>query len=106
MPIHIKSLGLYNYVTGTTTTPVKNTDKTDVTFAKQSDDRDTKNAKIFGFFNASTIIEVHQQFHGYTTTKQVWDLLARCFTTNGLPHQYQLWLTFQSKRQQPNQSVS
>lgn len=93
-------------MTGTTTAPVKNTDETDVAFAKRSDDWDIKNVKILGFLNASTTIEVHQQFLGYTTAKQVWDLLARRFTTTSLSHHYQLWSSFQRKRQQPDQSVS
>ncbi|KAL4589254.1 hypothetical protein LXL04_002160 [Taraxacum kok-saghyz] len=97
MTIHLKSLGLYSYVTGTTTTPVKSTDETDIAFGKRTDDWDIKNAKI---------LNIHQQFLGYTTAKQVWDLLARRFTTTGLSHQYHLWSVFQSKRQQPDQSIS
>ncbi|KAL4582843.1 hypothetical protein LXL04_007404 [Taraxacum kok-saghyz] len=106
MTIHLKSLGLYSYVTGTTTPPVKSTDETDIAFGKRTDDWDIKNAKILGFFNASTTTDIHQQFLGYTTGKQVWDLLARRFTTTGLSHQYHLWSAFQSKRQQPDQSIS
>ena len=79
MTIHLKSLGLYSYVTGTTTTPVKSTDETDIAFGKRTDDWDIKNAKILGFFNASTTTDIHQQFLGYTTAKQVWYLLARRF---------------------------
>ncbi|KAJ9558092.1 hypothetical protein OSB04_012706 [Centaurea solstitialis] len=67
---------------------------------------DINNAKILGFINASTTAEINQQFLGYTTTKSLWDFLAKRYTSTGLSHQYQLWTTFQNKRQLPDQSVS
>ena len=58
-----------------------------------------------GFINASTTPEINQQFLGYIIAKSLWDFLAKRYTSLGLSHQYQLWTTFQSKRQLPDQSV-
>ena len=106
MTIHLKSLGLYSYVTGLVTAPTKVDNETDAAFVKRLDDWDIKNAKILGFINASTTQEIHQQLIGFSTAKEVWDFIAKRFTTTGLSHQYQLWSAFQTKRQQPDQPIS
>ncbi|KAJ9543849.1 hypothetical protein OSB04_023556 [Centaurea solstitialis] len=86
--------------------PEKLEKKNDVDFAKRTNECDINNAKILGFINVSTTAEINQQFLGYTTAKELWDFLANRYTSTSLSHQYQLWTTFQNKRQLPDQSVS
>ncbi|KAJ9563192.1 hypothetical protein OSB04_008352 [Centaurea solstitialis] len=106
MTILLKSHGLYTYVTGTTIAPTRTANESAVDYAKRVNEWDINNAKILGFINASTTAEINQQFLGYTTAKDLWDFLTKRYSSTGLAHQYQLWTTFQSKRQLPDQPVS
>ena len=106
MTILLKSHGLYTYVTGASKLPVQAADENAVDFAKRMNEWDINNARILGFINASTTPEINQQFLGYITAKSLWDFLAKRYTSSGLSHQYQLWTTFQNKRQLPDQSVN
>ncbi|CAH9101369.1 unnamed protein product [Cuscuta europaea] len=106
MTIHVKSLGLFGYISGLVKAPVKGTNGEDKDFANAMNDWDMQNAKIIGFINGSTITEIHNQLIGYSTAKEVWDFIARRFTASGLAHQYQLWSSFQRKRQLADQSIS
>ncbi|KAJ9564751.1 hypothetical protein OSB04_000717 [Centaurea solstitialis] len=106
MTILLKSHGLYSYVTGTTVAPTRTANESAIDYAKRVNEWDINNAKILGFINASTTAEINQQFLGYTATKGLWDFLTKRYSSTGLAHQYQLWTTFQSKRQLPDQPVS
>ncbi|KAJ9540774.1 hypothetical protein OSB04_027280 [Centaurea solstitialis] len=106
MTILLKSHGLYSYVTGTTAAPTRTANESTTDYAKRVNEWDINNAKILGFINASTTAEINQQFLGYTTAKSLWDFLTKRYSATGLAHQYQLWVTFQTKRQLPDQPVS
>ncbi|KAJ9563285.1 hypothetical protein OSB04_008445 [Centaurea solstitialis] len=106
MTILLKSHGLYSYVTGTTVAPTRTANESAIDYAKRVNEWDINNAKILGFINASTTVEINQQFLGYTTAKGLWDFLTKRYSSTGLAHRYQLWTTFQSKRQLPDQPVS
>ncbi|KAJ9555769.1 hypothetical protein OSB04_010383 [Centaurea solstitialis] len=106
MTILLKSHGLYSYVTGTTAAPTRTANEVAADYAKRVNEWDINNAKILGFINASTTAEINQQFLGYTTAKSLWDFLTKRYSATGLAHQYQLWVTFQTKRQLPDQPVS
>ncbi|KAJ9545133.1 hypothetical protein OSB04_024840 [Centaurea solstitialis] len=106
MTILLKSHGLYSYVSGTTIAPTRTENESAIDYAKRVNEWDINNAKILGFINASTTAEINQQFLGYTTAKDLWDFLTKRYSSTGLAHQYQLWTTFQSKRQLPDQPVS
>ncbi|KAJ9560393.1 hypothetical protein OSB04_005553 [Centaurea solstitialis] len=106
MTILLKSHGLYSYVTGTTVAPTRIANEAAGDYAKRVNEWDINNAKILGFINASTTAEINQQFLGYTTAKSLWDFLTKRYSATGLAHQYQLWVTFQTKRQLPDQPVS
>ena len=98
MTILLKSHGLYSYVTGTTVAPTRTANESAIDYAKRVNEWDINNAKILGFINASTTAEINQQFLGYTTAKSLWDFLTKRYSATGLAHQYQLWVTFQTKR--------
>ncbi|KAJ9550673.1 hypothetical protein OSB04_014718 [Centaurea solstitialis] len=106
MTILLKSHGLYSYVTGTTAAPTRTANESTTDYAKRVNEWDINNAKILGFINASTTAEINQQFLGFTTAKSLWDFLTKRYSVTGLAHQYQLWVTFQTKRQLPDQPVS
>ncbi|KAI3681339.1 hypothetical protein L6452_36130 [Arctium lappa] len=109
MTILLKSHELYTYVTGASKIPVQaatENAENAVDFAKRMNEWDINNARILSFINPSTTPEINQQFLGYVTAKSLWDFLAKRYTSSGLSHQYQLWTTFQNKRQLPDKSVN
>ncbi|CAH1450687.1 unnamed protein product [Lactuca virosa] len=106
MTSYFQSKKLWRVVTGSLSRPVIKEKEDKYAFDLREEDWLCKNCEIITVICNSCTIEITQQFGLYTIGKEIWDFLAKRYTTTDLAHQYQLLRTVLSKRQQPNQSIS
>ena len=64
-----------------------------------------KNHRIITWFRNTSSTSINMQFGHFDTAKEVWDFLAKRYTTTGHAHQYQLQNTLYSMHQEPGQSI-
>nr|XP_025662089.1 uncharacterized protein LOC112757747 [Arachis hypogaea] len=114
----LKGQKLWRYVTSDIVCPVKLTvaDKSrdgasksnedaEKDFAEKLEDWDSKNYQIITWFRNTSTPGIHLQFGHFETAKEVWDHLAKRYTSSDLSHQYQLLKELHCLKQERGQAV-
>ncbi|GKV11664.1 hypothetical protein SLEP1_g22904 [Rubroshorea leprosula] len=102
----LKGRKLWQYVTGDIKLFEKSVEEPDDKFVDRLEEWDSKNHQIITWFRNTSTSSINLQFARYDTAKEVWDLLAKKYTTSDLSSQYQLWEELHSLKQERDESIT
>lgn len=106
MSSFLKGRKLWRIITGDISKPTKQTNEDDGKFWERLEDWDSKNHQILTWIRNTTIQSIKFQFARFETAKEVWDLLAKRYSTTDIVHQYRLHEKLHNMKQLPGQPIN
>ena len=106
MSSFLRGRKLWRYVTGDIVEPQKKQDEDSEKFKDRLEEWDCKNHQILTWFRNTCEPAIKRHFGRLETAKEVWDMLAKRYSTSDIAHQFQLLGQLHHLKQEPGQSVS